>query len=65
MIYDYIDLSFGIPQWLRGKESIYNTGVIGGASSIRGLGKSPGERHSNPFQYSFLENPVDRGNWQS
>ena len=31
--------------------------------SIPGLGKSPGEGHGNPFQYSCLENPMDRGDW--
>ena len=30
-----------------------------------GLGRSPGERHGNPFQYSHLENPMDRGAWQA
>ena len=29
--------------------------------SIRGLGRSPGEGNGNPFQYSCLENPMDRG----
>ena len=33
------------------------------AGSIPGLGRSPGEGHSNPLQYSFLENPMDRGAW--
>ena len=28
-----------------------------------GLGRSPGERNGNPLQYSFLENPMDRGAW--
>ena len=27
-------------------------------------GRSPGEGHGNPPQYSCLENPVDRGVWQ-
>ena len=27
-------------------------------------GKSPGEGHGNPLQYSCLENPMDRGAWQ-
>ena len=27
------------------------------------LGRSPGERHVNPLQYSCLENPMDRGAW--
>ena len=33
------------------------------ASSIPGLGRSPGGRHSNLLQYSCLENPVARGGW--
>ena len=30
---------------------------------IPGSGKSPGEGKGNPLQYSFQENPVDRGAW--
>ena len=26
-------------------------------------GRSPGGAHSNSLQYSFLENPMDRGAW--
>ena len=26
-----------------------------------GLGRSPGEGNGNPLQYSWLENPTDRG----
>ena len=33
--------------------------------SIPGLGRSPGEGNGNPFQYSCLENPMDRGAWQA
>ena len=33
--------------------------------SIPGLGRSPGGGHSNPLQYSCLENPMDRGAWRS
>ena len=25
--------------------------------------KTPGEGHGNPFQYSWLQNPMDRGAW--
>ena len=32
-------------------------------SSIPGSGRSPGGGHSNPLQYSWLENPMDRGVW--
>ena len=44
--------------WLSGKASTCNAG---NTSSIPGLGRSPGEGHGNPLQYSCLENPVDRG----
>ena len=27
------------------------------------VGKIPGGGHGNPFQYSCLQNPVDRGAW--
>ena len=40
-----------------------NAGDIRDAGSIPGLGRSPGEGHSNPLQYSCLENPMDRGAW--
>ena len=32
---------------------------------ILGSGRSPGERNGNPFQYSCLGNPMDRGAWQA
>ena len=38
-----------------------NTGDIRGVGSILGSGRSPGEGHGNPLQYSCLENPMDRG----
>ena len=31
--------------------------------SLPGLGRSPGERGGHPFQYSCLENPMDREAW--
>ena len=31
--------------------------------SIAGSGRSPGGGHDNPIQYSYLENPMDRGAW--
>ena len=37
----------------------------GDVGLIPGLGRSPGERNSNPFQDSCLENPMDRGAWQA
>ena len=35
----------------------------GDPGSIPGSGGSSGEGHSNPLQYSCLENPMDRGIW--
>ena len=40
-----------------------NTGDTGDAGSIPGLGRSPGGGNGNPFQYSWLENAMDRGAW--
>ena len=54
-------LVLGVPCWLSGKESTCNSGATGDASSITGLGRSPGEEHGNPLQYSCLENPMDKG----
>ena len=33
--------------------------------SIPGLGRSPGEGNDYPFQYSGLENSMDRGAWKA
>ena len=38
-----------------------NAGDIRDSGLIPGSGKSPGEGHGNPLQYSCLENPMDRG----
>ena len=38
-----------------------NAGDLRDASSIPGSGRSPGGGHGNPLQYSFLEDPMDRG----
>ena len=50
----------GFPCSSGGKES---------ACNARDLGLIPGsilgERHGNPFQYSCLETPMDRGAWQA
>ena len=43
-----------------GKESACNAGDLG---SIPGLGRAPGEGNGYPLQYSYLENPMDRGAW--
>ena len=40
-----------------------SAGDIRDAGSIPGLGRSPEEGNSNPFQYSCLENSTDREAW--
>ena len=50
----------GFPGDSDGKEFTCNAGDLG---LIPGLGRPPGEGNGNPFQYSGLENPMDRGAW--
>ena len=45
-----------------GKESACKAGDW---DSIPGLGRFPGEGNGNPYQYSCLANPSDRGGWQA
>ena len=40
-----------------------SAGDIKDAGSFPGSGRSPGEGHGNLLQYSYLENPMDRGDW--
>ena len=42
-----------------------NTGDIRDVGLIPGPGRSSGEENGNPLQYSCLENPMDRGAWQT
>ena len=42
-----------------------NKGDVGDIGSIPGSGRSPGEGNGSPLQYSCLENPRDRGAWQT
>ena len=41
-----------------------NAEDTGDTGSIPGLGRTPGGGNGNPFQYSCLENLMDRGAWQ-
>ena len=52
----------GFPGGSVGKELCLHAGDLG---SIPGLGRSPGEGHGKPLQYSCLENPTDRGVWRA
>ena len=47
-----------LPRWLSGKEFVCNAGDMG---LIAGSEISLGEGNSNLLQYSYLENPKDRG----
>ena len=42
-----------------------NAGDIRDADSIPGSGRSPGRGNGNSLQYSWLENPMDRGAWRA
>ena len=50
----------GFPVGSDGKESACNEGDLG---SSPGLRISPVEGNGYQFQYSCLENPLDRGTW--
>jgi len=54
-----------MPFWRSGKESACNAGDTGDSGSTPGLGRSPGVRNVNLFQYSCLENSMDSGAWQA
>ena len=47
-----------IYRWLSDKESACQAGGLG---LIPELGRYPGEENDNPFQYSCLGNPMNRG----
>ena len=42
-----------------------NAGDVRDTGSIPGSGRSPRGGQDNPFQYSCLESPMDRGAWQA
>ena len=42
-----------------------NAGGTRDEVSIPVLGRSSGRGHGNPFKYSYLENPMDRGAQQA
>ena len=54
---------FRASQVASGKEPACQCQIHRDAGSIPGWGRSPGEGHGNPLQFSCLENPIDRGAW--
>ena len=55
-----IKLNLGFSGGSDGKQSACNAGD---QSSVRGLGRSPGEENGNLLQCSCLENSMDRRAW--
>ena len=55
----------GFPQVLVVKNLPAITGDIRDVGLIPRSVRSPGGGHNNPLQYSYLENPMDRGAWQA
>ena len=55
-----INIHQGSPGGSESKEFACNEGDLG---LIPRSGRSPGERNGTPFQYSCLENSMDRGAW--
>ena len=53
------------PSGSKYKDSTCHTRDAGDVGLIPGSGRSPGEGHGNPLQYSCLENPMDRASWWS
>ena len=62
VIYQIVLKHRGFPGGSVVKNPPTNTGDMG---SIPGSGRSPREENINPLQYSCLENPMDRGDWQA
>ena len=48
-----------------GKNPPANAGAAGDVGLIPGSERSPGEGNSNLLQYSYQNNPMDRGAWQA
>ena len=62
----YTDSSYlAFPGGAEVKNPPANAGDERDAGSVPGSGRSPGDGHGNPLQYSCLENSIDRGAWQA
>ena len=53
------------PGGASGKNPLASAGDVRDVGLIPGLGRSLEGGHGNPFQWSCLENPMDRGAWQA
>ena len=63
-IITHLILAMGFPGGSVGKESACKSGDAEDVGSVPRWRRSPGGGHSNPLQYSCLENPMDRGAWR-
>jgi len=67
-VWAVLDLNLGLPSggYLLVAQKIKNLPAhAGDMDLILGLGRSPGGRHGNSLQYSYLENPMDGGAWRA
>ena len=55
----------GFPCGTVAKNLLANVGDSRDLGSIPGLKRFPGVGNGNPFEYFYLENPLDRGVWWS
>ena len=55
----------GFPGGAPSNETACRAGDIKYTDSVPVSGRFPGKWHGNPFQYSCLENPMDRGTRQA
>ena len=58
---DMLVTAGGLPRWLNGKES---TCQCRRCRFDPCIGKIPGGGNGDPLQYSYQDNPMDRGTWQ-
>ena len=68
LLFDYmssLDISGASQVALVVKNPLANTADSRDTGLIPGSERSPGEGNGYPPQYSCLENPMDRGNWQA
>ena len=63
--YVLLGVPWASPVALVVKNLLANAGDTRDMGLIPGSGRSPGGGHGNPLQYSCLENPMNRGAWQT
>ena len=63
--YSWLYSKMGFPSGSAGKESTCSSEDTGDVGSIPRWEDSPGERNTNPLQYSYLKNPMNRGAWRA